>query len=147
MKSLFIVCAVAALALAAMVQAIAQETGVALRPGRYSITSTSQSPGQPAGPGTSGEHCISAADMKDPENVFDPAVHATSRKNDTCHVTNFSRNGDVISYDLQCPRAFVHIEATLSGDSFKGSRTVKPRPGAATRVTYNFQGKRVGDCR
>lgn len=126
--------------------AIAQSVDLPLKPGRYSVTSTSQTPGQAAGPGTSGQRCVSAADMKDPENLFDPAVVATSRGNEACKVQNFSRDGNSISYDVQCPRAFVRVEATLSGDSYKGSRDVKPRPGAATRVIYAFQGKRVGDC-
>lgn len=137
--------AVCVLAIFAAV-AIAQSVGLPLKPGRYSVTSTSQTPGQAAGPGTSGQRCVGAADMKDPENLFDPAVVATSRRNAACKVQNFSRDGNSISYDVQCPRAFVHVEATLSADSFKGSRDVKPRPGAATRVIYAFQGKRVGDC-
>lgn len=142
MRTLFVACTFAALSYAAL----AQSTDLPLRPGHYSVTSTSQNPGQAAGPGNGGQHCLTAADMKDPEVVFDPAFYATNRKNDTCHVTNFSRNGSSITYDVQCPRAFVHVEATISGDTFKGSRVVKPRPGAATRVTYTFEGKRTGEC-
>jgi uncharacterized protein DUF3617 len=124
-----------------------QSVDLPLKPGIYSVTSTSQTPGQPASPGTSGQHCVSAADMKDPENVFDPAVVATSRRNEACKVQNFSRDANSIAYDVQCPRAFVHVEAKLSANSYTGTRDVKPRPGAATRVIYAFQGKRVGDCR
>jgi hypothetical protein len=139
--------------LAAMVAAAltavttAQSIDLPLTPGIYSVTSTSQTPGQAAGPGTSGQHCVNAADMKDPENLFDPAVVATSRRNEACKVQNFSRDGNSITYDVQCPRAFIHVEAKLSGNSYAGTRDVKPRPGAATRVIYAFQGKRVGDCR
>jgi Protein of unknown function (DUF3617) len=126
--------------------AAAQSTDVPLRPGTYSITSSTQTGGQAAQPGTSGTHCISVADMKDPENTFDPAVYATNRKSTECHVVNFSKDGDKISYDVQCPRALTSVEVTLTGDSFHGSRTVRPRAGAAIRFVTKIEGKRTGNC-
>ncbi len=128
------------------VAAIAQSTDVPLKPGRYAITSSSGMAGQPAQSGTSGEHCISADDMKDPENVFSPSVYATNRKNTECRVQNFSKDGGKISYDVQCPRALTQVEVTLSGATFQGSRTVRPRVGAAIRSVVKIQGKRTGDC-
>jgi hypothetical protein len=142
MRILFAASAIAVLAVGLM----AQSADVPLRPGRYAITSTSGMTGQVAQPGTSGEHCITAEDMKDPENAFSPSVYATNRKNTECHVANFSRSGDKITYDVQCPRALTQVEVTLSGDAFQGSRTVRPRAGAAVRSVTRIQGKRTGDC-
>lgn len=128
------------------VAAIAQLTGVPLKPGRYSITSSSEVTGQPAQPGTSGEHCIRPEDMQDPENVFSPSVYATNRKNTECRVENYSKSGDRISYDVHCPRAFTQVEVSLSGTTFQGSRTVRPRAGAAIRSVVKIQGRLTGDC-
>ena len=125
---------------------VAQSTDVPLRPGTYSISSSTETRGQAAQPGTSGSHCIMAADIKDPENAFDPAVYATNRKSSECRVVNFSKDGDKISYDVQCPRALTSVEVTLTGDSFHGSRTVRPRAGAAIRFVTKIEGKRTGNC-
>ena len=126
--------------------AAAQSTDVPLKPGMYSITSASSSPGQAAQPSTSGAHCIPAEDMKDPENAFSPSVYATNRKNTECRVVNYSRSGNKISYDVQCPRALTTVEVTLAGDTFRGSRTVRPRAGAAVRSVASIEGKRTGNC-
>jgi hypothetical protein len=124
----------------------AQTTDAPLKPGMYSVTSSTGMTGQAAQPGTSGVHCISAEDMKDPENAFSPSVYATNRKNTECRVVNFSRNGDKISYDVQCPRALTTVEVALAGDTFRGSRTVRPRAGAAVRSVTQIEGKRTGSC-
>jgi hypothetical protein len=142
MRMLFAVSAIAVLAAGVM----AQSADVPLRPGRYAITSSLEMTGQTTQPGTSGEHCITVEDMKDPENAFSPAVYATNRKNTECRVANFSRNGNKISYDVQCARALTQVEVTLSGDTFQGSRTVRPRAGAAARSVTRIEGKRTGDC-
>lgn len=126
--------------------AAAQTTDVPLKQGMYSITSSTGSPGQAAQPGTSGQHCISGNDMKDPENVFSPAVYATNRTSSECHVVNYSRSGNKISYDVQCPRALTTVEVTLTGDTFRGTRTVRPRAGAAVRSVTSIEGKRTGSC-
>lgn len=143
MRTLFAVVVIAILGVAAA----AQSTGVPLKPGRYAITSTTDSGGHTGVPGTSGEHCIPAPEMADPENAFDPAAYATNRKNTECHVVNFSKNGNTITYDVQCPRALTQVELTLSGDTFKGTRTIRPRAGAAIRMVVHIQGHRAGDCR
>jgi hypothetical protein len=142
MKTFLVASAFGVLALAA----VAQTTDVPLKPGMYSITSSTGSPGQAAQPSTSGQHCISGNDMKDPENVFSPAVYATNRTSTQCRVENFSRSGNKISYDVQCPRALTQVEVTLAGDTFQGSRTVRPRAGAAVRSVTRIEGKRTGDC-
>ena len=142
MRILFAASAIAVMSVAAM----AQSTDVPLRSGRYSITSALEMAGQATQPGTSGEHCITAEDMKDPENAFSPAVYGTNRKNTECRVANFSRNGNKISYDVQCARALTQVEVTLSGETFQGSRTVRPRAGAAARSVTKIEGKRTGDC-
>jgi Protein of unknown function (DUF3617) len=126
--------------------AAAQSTDVPLKQGMYSITSATGSPGQAAQPGTSGAHCITADDMKDPENAFSPSVYATNRKNTECRVVNYSRSGDKISYDVQCPRALTSVEVTLAGDTFRGTRTVRPRAGAVVRSVTSIEGKRTGSC-
>lgn len=126
--------------------AIAQSTDVPLKPGRYSIRSSSEVMGQAAQPGTSGEHCIRPEDMQDPENVFSPSAYAANRKNTECRVENFSKNGDRISYDVHCPRALTQVEVSLSGTTFQGSRTIRPRAGAAIRSVVKIQGRRSGDC-
>jgi len=142
MRIFFVACAFGVVAFAA----VAQTTDVPLKPGMYSITSASGTAGQAAQPGTSGAHCISADDMKDPENAFSPSVYATNRKNTECHVANYSRSGNKISYDVQCPRALTTVEVTLTGDTFRGTRTVRPRAGAAVRSVTSIEGKRTGNC-
>lgn len=142
MKMPFVATAIGVLAFAAA----AQSTDLPLKPGMYSITSASEAGGQAAQSGTSGQHCITAEDMKDPENAFSPSVYATNRKNTECRVVNFSRNGNEITYDVQCPRALTTVEVTLTGDTFHGSRTVRPRASAAVRSVTKIEGKRTGNC-
>lgn len=142
MRILFAMSAMCALVVAVW----AQTTDVPLKPGMYSITSALGMAGQPAQPGTSGAHCIPADDMKDPENAFSPSVYATNRKNTECRVVNYSRSGNKISYDVQCPRALTSVEVTLTGDTFRGTRTVRPRAGAAVRSVTTIEGKRTGNC-
>ncbi len=112
------------------------------------ITTSVEMNGRPlGGPTKSNPRCLKAEDMKDPENVFSPNAYSPFGRNKSCQVKNLVSSGTRFTYVLECPLSTDHIEVTLSGDSFKETRsaTEKSGRGGVTTVT-KVDGGRVGDC-
>lgn len=145
MKPLLVV--VAAMLCAASFEG-APPADVPLKPGRYVITQSIEMNGQRAGePAKSSPRCLTAADMKDVENVFSPYSYMALGRNARCQVTNLSVSGGTFIYDLECPRSTDHVQVTVSGDSFRETRSAKGKTSTAVSMMTKVDGTRVGECR
>ena len=126
---------------------LAAATDVPLKPGKYAITYSMEMNGQSMGEAAkAGPRCLNASDMSDPENVFSQNAYNGMGRNPQCKVTNVSSGGGKITYDLECPRSTDHVEAVVSGDSFKVTRSAKGKTARAVSVVTKVDGKRVGEC-
>jgi hypothetical protein len=127
--------------------ALAAPTGVPLKPGNYAITYTMEMNGQSLGEAAkAGPRCLRPEDMSDPESVFSQNAYNGMGRNPQCKVTNLSSTGGKFSYDLVCPRSTDHVEAIISGESFKATRSAKGKTARAASVVTKVEGRRVGDC-
>lgn len=128
--------------------AAASSTHVPLQPGNYVITYTMKMNGESLGkPERSHPHCLTSADMSDPEAVFSQNAYNGMGRNPQCKIAGLAADGGKFSYELECPRSTDHVEATLTADSFTVTRSAKGRTSRAVGVVTQVDGKRVGDCR
>jgi Protein of unknown function (DUF3617) len=136
-----------AVALSFCTLSLAAATDVPLKPGKYAITYSMEMNGQSMGEASkAGPRCLNSADMSDPENVFSQNAYNGMGRNPQCKVTNVSSGSGKISYDLECPRSTDHVEAVVSGDSFKVTRSAKGKSARSVSVVTKVDGKRVGEC-
>ncbi len=126
---------------------LAAPTDVPLKPGKYAIRYTMEMNGQSLGEeAKAGPRCLKAADMSDFESVFSQNAYNGMGRNPQCKVTNLSSGGGKFAYDLECPRSTDHVEATVSGDSFRVTRSAKGATARSASVVTKVEGRRVGEC-
>jgi uncharacterized protein DUF3617 len=129
---------------------VALPADVPLKPGSYVITSSVEMNGRGIGtPNKSRPRCLKAEDMKDVENVFSPNSYSALGRNKKCQVTNLVASATKFTYVLDCPLTTDHIEVTVSGDSFKETRSAAGKSGGGRSITTvtKVDGSRVGDCK
>jgi len=124
----------AALMLAAL--AVAADGG--MKPGRYEYSMKMEVPGMPvAMPGTTFQHCVTAADM-------DKGQQCNSQQNRDCQLKNLKQSGGKATFDLACKDGTTGTgEYTFGGDSMTGKTTMN-RQGQV--MVLNMAAKRTGDC-
>jgi hypothetical protein len=119
-------------------------SAVSLKPGKYEVTGIREMNGKQY-PGHS-IRCISAADLEDPEAVFNERVFARYKPDPSCTQHNLTNSGGKLSYDEHCANRTVHVDATLSGTEYSAVRSVTPKASGALGFTFKMTGKRIGDC-
>jgi Protein of unknown function (DUF3617) len=126
---------------------LAAPTDIPLKPGKYAISYSMEMNGQSMGEAAkAGPRCLNSSDLSDAENVFSQNAYNGMGRNPQCKITNVSNGSGEISYDLECPRSTDHVEAVVSGDSFKVTRSAKGKTARSVSVVTKVDGKRVGDC-
>ena len=108
-------------------------------PGEYQITSQVKMPGIPAQTTT---ECVSEQDT----------IPKSDSSGQDCEIHNMEQKGNVITWEMECNQEGQKItsqgEMIYSGDSFKGTITVKMGPQAGNMVmTTEITGKRTGSCK
>ena len=115
-----------------------------MQPGLWElrVTTTVSRKAQPA---EGSRECLSQADI-------DHETRALPKPDATCAVSNITKSGKVMSYDLACTRDEVshkgRMEIVFSGDSYDGIADFKVNaPGKTeTPMTVMVNARRVGEC-
>ncbi|HLW80880.1 MAG TPA: DUF3617 family protein [Candidatus Acidoferrales bacterium] len=145
-KSAFKMTIVIALAALFGALAAAATMDLKLKPGKYALTVTYEVQDQRQNQSRSATRCIRAADLDNPEKIFDDQVAATPKEKDACSVKDLKNADGKISYDAQCANRTVHVEGTLTGGGFSVVRTVIPKGNQGISLKFTVSGKRTGDC-
>ena len=108
-------------------------------PGEYQITTKVKMPGIPAQITT---ECVSEQDL----------IPKSDSSGQDCEIHNMEQKGNVITWEMECNQEGQKMtsqgEMIYSGDSFKGTITVKMGPQAGNMVmTTEISGKRTGSCK
>lgn len=108
-------------------------------PGEYQITTKVKMPGIPAQITT---ECVSEQDL----------IPKSDSSGQDCEIHNMEQKGNVITWEMECNQEGQKMtsqgEMIYSGDSFKGTITVKMGPQAGNMVmTTEISGKRTGNCK
>lgn len=108
-------------------------------PGEYQITTKVKMPGIPAQITT---ECVSEQDL----------IPKSDSSGQDCEIHNMEQKGNVITWEMECNQEGQKMtsqgEMIYSGDSFKGTITVKMGPQAGNMVmTTEITGKRTGSCK
>jgi hypothetical protein len=123
---------------------------VALKPGRYSVTTVMSMNGRNYPPNTQ-SRCITNKDLQDPRRIFNERFMANFEPDPNCTERNLKTDGSKISYDEDCPTPAVsahtvHVEGTVSESGYSAVRSVKPKSPRALPFVYTISAKRTGDC-
>ena len=114
-----------------------------LNPGKYSITSTVQMPGMPAGaiPPQTISQCITEQDP----------IPRNDASNQDCKIKNMKETNNTVTWEMECLQQGTKITSqgrmTYAGDSFEGNITMNmgAQAGNMTIIT-TITGVRLGDC-
>lgn len=121
-------------------------TALGLKPGMYEETSTMEMNGKAMSKPTVHSKCIDAADLQEPEAVFNERIFKRYKPDPACTTHNLTNSGGKISYDEDCTNRKVHVDATVSSSEYSAVRSVTPKSGRAMAFTYRMKGKRTGEC-
>lgn len=116
-----------------------------LRPGKYEETVVTEMKGRRLSAPQVHSKCIHAADLKNPEAIFNERVGVRFATDKTCTTHNLSIGGGKLSYDEDCQNRKVHVEATFSSTEYTAVRQVVAKRGP-TAFTYRIKAKRTGEC-
>lgn len=133
-------------ATAAAVAAFAAAPTLELKPGEYAVTITYQVQEQRQDAPLTAIRCITAADLGDPEKIFNLRAVTSERKEDTCSMKNLKSVNGQISYDAECSNRTVHVEGKVSDVAFSVVRTVTPKANRKVSLRSTVKGTRTADC-
>jgi Protein of unknown function (DUF3617) len=129
--------------------AFAADSPVNLQPGKYEVATAiemTMNGNSKTYPSQTTTRCVTAAQLSDPEEVFNERVAGHYRSDPSCTRGSLKTSSDSISYDEDCNNRTVHVEATYSSTSYSAVRKVLPKDPRAPHMTYKITGKRTGDC-
>ena len=126
--------------------ALAAAANVDLKPGKYTVTITSEVQDQRQNESRSATRCIRARDLDNPEKVFSDQTAAEGNEG-RCSVKDLKNAGGKISYDADCSNRTVHVEGTVSATGFSVLRTVTPKASRGVTLKFTVRGMRTGVCR
>jgi hypothetical protein len=121
---------------------------IGLKPGKFAVRVVSQM-GRASGneAGELADRCISAADLKNPEVVFNDGVLTRFKPDPKCKMNNLTVSAGKASYDLACEDRSIHVSATYSENHFEVIRVVKLSGFESRPSLTTLSGHRVGDCK
>jgi len=130
--------------------ALSAAAAVGLQPGKYEVTTqiemTVRGTKQSLPPERPTNRCVTAAELGDPEAIFNERAFTKYTPDPKCTERNVKTSAAAVSYDLECDNRTVHVEATLTPTSYNAVRSVTPKADNAAAMTYKTSGKRTGEC-
>ncbi|HLW54760.1 MAG TPA: DUF3617 family protein [Candidatus Angelobacter sp.] len=124
----------------------AAAAAIGLQPGEFLFTITYQIQGAGKGTSSTNSRCIAAADLDNPEKVFNDRVFADFKADESCTVRDFKSSGGKISYDADCSNRVAHVEGRLTSTEFWVIRDVTPKASRGVSLKLTLTGKRTGEC-
>lgn len=124
----------------------AAAANVELKPGKYAFTVTYEVQDQRQNESRTGTRCIAAADLDNPEKIFNDRLLAREKSDESCTVSGLKSSGGRISYDADCQNRLVHVEGTIGNTGFSVVREVKPKASQGVWLKLTLMGKRISDC-
>jgi Protein of unknown function (DUF3617) len=118
-----------------------------LAPGRYNFTVTYELNGHPSGGANKQTRCLTPADIRNPERVFNDRLLATFKDTAACTVRNFKTTGSAIAYDANCGVRTAHVEGTVHAADFSIVREIQSKSAPMEPLTVRIAAKRVGQCK
>lgn len=132
----------------AMMASVALCETIGLKPGLYDVRTAMQMEGGRRREGNPpARHCITAAELKDPEALFNDRVLDRFKPDPKCATKNLNFSVGKVSYELSCEDRTVRVTATYNDTHFEVIRNVKPANPEAIPFVSILSGGRVGDCK
>lgn len=120
---------------------------LALRPGEYTVTVTSEVQGQRQSELRTAVRCVREQDLTDPERIFNDQTGPLSTREVTCSVKGLKSASGTISYEADCANRTVHVQGSLSNMTFSVVRTVIPKASEGVSLKFTVRGNWMGACR
>ncbi|HEX9390114.1 MAG TPA: DUF3617 family protein [Usitatibacteraceae bacterium] len=115
-------------------------------PGKYEVVTTAGvlngKPGEPK----KTTRCLRAAEMSNPDYVFNARVINAYKPDATCKVGEPEIKDGKLKYVSDCQVEKVTVEGSVSETAYAVTRTAKSKASGGVSLVSTLEGKRIGEC-
>ena len=142
MPVVFMVASMAAL----IVAAPAGADPLPMKPGKYQVISAIGSKTGKSGEPKKTTRCLRAAEMENPDYVFNARVIDAYKPDATCKAGDVEIKDGKIAYTSECKFEKVRVEGVASSTAYAVMRTATSKASGGVTLTSTLEAKRIGEC-